>query len=133
MNNRWSKFRTNPIVSLKDIIIILLFLLVALLFLVFQSRSSGSGATCEILYQREIVMNVSLDKEQTFSIEQLPNVVLEVRDGRIAFIQSDCPDKTCVRTGFISEHGQFAACLPNGIALRIVADHNEDTPDTIAQ
>ncbi len=120
--------------SRSDVILILSLLLIALLFIAVRKYySSKGGAVCHVTYERKVVMTVPLDKDRIFSVEKLPNVVIEVRDGRIAFTHSDCPDQICVRTGFIGEHGQFAACLPNRIALRISKEGGENTPDTVVQ
>lgn len=34
-------------------------------------------------------------------------------NGRIRYDASDCPDKICVYTGWLTRAGQSAACLPN--------------------
>lgn len=39
-------------------------------------------------------------------------VIIEVEPGRIRFQASECPDQICVKTGWISNQGQSAACLP---------------------
>jgi hypothetical protein len=53
-------------------------------------------------------------------------------DGSIAFEQSDCPEKICIRAGKLHLPGQFAACLPNGLILKIVAlEEDENDADII--
>lgn len=46
-------------------------------------------------------------------------VTLEVAGGRVRFAASDCPDKVCVHSGWLSRSGQTAACVPAGIAVRV--------------
>jgi hypothetical protein len=43
--------------------------------------------------------------------------VIQIADGKAAFIHSDCIDVLCVQMGPISEPGDWAACLPNEIFI----------------
>ena len=93
-------------------------------------------AKAEIYYYSELVKTVELSKANAgmFSIPQNEDVVFQItEDGQIAFIESNCPDKVCVNTGFIHTVGQYAACLPNGIMVKIVAsrDGQNDEADIV--
>ena len=46
-------------------------------------------------------------------------VTLEVKDGAIRFINSQCPDHLCEGFGFVSEEDDFAVCMPAGVAVLI--------------
>jgi hypothetical protein len=43
----------------------------------------------------------------------------EISGGRVRMVSSDCPDKVCVRTGWVSRAGQVIVCIPNRIILRV--------------
>lgn len=123
--------------SRLDALIVLGILLIALLFFIFRfilDKSTPDTRECSIILNNTIVKTVSLQNDQVFSISENTNVVFEVRNNAIAFTSSDCPDKVCVQTGFIKHNGQTAACLPNGIILKIVSneDLDEDQIDVIA-
>lgn len=45
--------------------------------------------------------------------------VLEIGGGRARFLDSPCPGKYCIHSGWLSRSGDYAACLPNGIGLLI--------------
>ncbi|MCW1712127.1 NusG domain II-containing protein [Caenicola nitritireducens] len=45
--------------------------------------------------------------------------VLKTEDGKIAVIASDCPDKDCVKRGWLQRPGDSAVCLPNRLVIRI--------------
>lgn len=54
------------------------------------------------------------------------SVVIENRSVRVT--QSDCPDKTCVGMGSISKTGEFIACAPAGVYIKITggeAQHHD--------
>jgi hypothetical protein len=46
--------------------------------------------------------------------------ILTVKDKRISFSYSECPDKVCINTGWIAYPGQSAVCLPNRVMVKIV-------------
>ena len=107
-----------------DVMVILALLVIsggAFAFNIFSSKDDVAKA--EIYLESELVQTVSLseDKDTVFSIEGKPAVVFHLyEDGSIAFVESDCPDKVCIRSGRLHMVGQSAACLPNGMILKIV-------------
>jgi len=48
--------------------------------------------------------------------------IITVRKGEIAVTRSNCPDKTCVHTGFVKSHYTPIVCLPNHLKIEIVVD-----------
>lgn len=93
-------------------------------------------AKAEIYYDSKLVETVDLNsgEEKIFSIPQDENVVFHLyKDGTVAFEESDCPDKVCIHAGRLRTPGQFAACLPNGIVLKIVpaGERNEEDMDLV--
>lgn len=96
----------------------------------------GGAVKAEIYYNNELIETVGLESghARTFSIPQKPEIVFQVdNNGEISFMKSDCPDKICVKTGKLHIIGQSAACLPNGVVLKIVpADRRSgNEPDII--
>ena len=45
---------------------------------------------------------------------------LEIRNGRIRFRRAPCLAKLCIHSGWLASDGDFAACLPNGVAVQVV-------------
>ncbi len=120
-----------------DLIIIAVIIAAAGLFwVVYNSIFSGKAAKAEIYYYSELVETVELvvGQERIFSVAQEEDVVFLLdEEGNIQFIQSDCPDKVCINAGKLHMIGQSAACLPNGIVVKIVprGERNEEDPDII--
>ena len=121
----------------SDIIIICIIAAAAVLaWLIYGSFYGHSGKYAEIYCRSELVKTVDLTagEEGRFSLEQAPNVVFELyKDGSIAFVQSDCPDKICVKSGKLHRVGEYAACIPNKIYIKILADESlePEQPDII--
>jgi hypothetical protein len=108
-----------------DVLLLLTVLLAALAWA--WLGAARAGAEAEILLDGKVARTLRLDTPEVFSLPQRPQVVFEVRDGAIAFIHSNCPDQVCVRTGFIRQGGQQAACLPNRLVARVLGG-----PDAVA-
>jgi len=56
--------------------------------------------------------------------------LIEVFPGKIRVKDADCPDKICVKTGWISQSGQIAVCLPHKLIINIEGKSN--TVDSVA-
>ncbi|NLO48718.1 MAG: NusG domain II-containing protein [Clostridiales bacterium] len=118
----------------SDILVIALIAAAGLLFfLLYRFLLAEKGTYAEIYYRSELVKRIDLDhvRDSTFSIPQCPQVVFRLyNNGGIAFLKSDCPDKLCINSGKLHLSGQFAACLPNRILVKIVSSE-KDEPDII--
>jgi hypothetical protein len=116
-----------------DVIIIALLLALSLgLKLSYDHFFQDERVKAEIYYYSELIETVALnmEEERSISIPQNPNVIIFLdKEGKIAFVKSDCPDKVCIKTGKIHRPGEFAACLPNGIILKIVPGGLRDDDD----
>ena len=52
---------------------------------------------------------------------------VHLQDGRVCVVESACPDKICVQTGWISNSARPIACLPNRVIIKIIdADDDGD-------
>lgn len=47
-------------------------------------------------------------------------VIVEIKNHKVHIISSNCPDKTCIKTGFISNPGPMILCAPNRVLVRII-------------
>lgn len=121
----------------SDIIIIAAIILIsAVSWGIYNYVFAEDRVKAEIYYYSELIETVDLSsgEEKTFSIPQDENVIFHLyQDGSIAFAESDCPDKVCIHAGKLKTAGQFAACLPNGIVVKIVPEkeRGEDDADLV--
>jgi hypothetical protein len=56
--------------------------------------------------------------------------VVVIKDGKAAVVDSPCPDKLCVHMAAVSKPGQWIACLPNRVFVRVRGDDGQKTDDT---
>lgn len=70
----------------------------------------------------------ALTQARTLSLqgENGITVTVEIRNGAVWFVQSECPDRVCVHSGKLSKAGQSAACVPAGITVRVLGEGQVD-------
>ncbi len=120
------------------IIIAAIVAIAAAAFFIQNILADEDGVKAEIYYFSELIKEVDLEKDRGLEIvvPQNENVIIRVdEEGRIAFIASDCPDKICIKTGKLHRTGEYAACLPNGVIVKIVrkGQVSEDDADIIVE
>lgn len=113
----------------KSEALVLAVILAACLIVYLAVGAGGRGRYAELLHNNSLVLRLSLDEDRQLQPPGFPGVTLEVKNGAACFKASDCPDKVCVHTGYISHPGQSAVCLPNRLTLRIVGK-GEKAADT---
>ena len=70
----------------------------------------------------EIVHKLDLSEEKIFTLETSGGKnIVEIKNGAVAVIEADCPDKICVRRGAIKNVGEVIACVPHKILIEVVA------------
>ncbi len=85
----------------------------------YRYFSKEQGAVAQVNFDDgRQPMEISLEEDKIYHIEtENYPVTLEVKDGRIRFIDSKCPDHLCENFGFISSEGETAICMPAGVAV----------------
>lgn len=61
-----------------------------------------------------------MENDITFSVPGKNGAtVIGIEKGYAFFIDSQCPNKTCITSGKISLPGEWISCLPNGVFAKI--------------
>lgn len=95
-----------------------------------QWSQQGPGDTAHLQVPGQAEQVIDLRKEDRYVIAgPLGENVIEVRDGKIRFARSPCSGKQCIHSGWLSDAGDFAACLPNRVSLVVAG--KETGYDTI--
>ena len=133
--SRCGSMDKRPYVKKNEILIIVFILIVSAGCIVYQWKASDKNGDiiCELYVDNRLLSRINLNNNGELNIPERERVFLTVRDHAIAFTKSDCPDKICINTGYISHPGQMAVCLPNRVAIRIRSERiNIDAPDVVA-
>ena len=113
-------FRTR--FSFADALVILSVLSVAaLLFLCFlRGAASDPSENRLVIRTQSEVLSYPLSSDRTIPVASGGyTLTVEIRDGRARVSDSDCPDKICQRTGWISRKGETVICAPAAVRLTV--------------
>lgn len=121
-----SKIKTYKI-KFADILYCLLFLAVILYFSVNIFVGNKAKSKQIIIESGDNIWYYQLDKNRELKIEGiLGKSTIEIKDGFVFFEDSPCPNKLCVLSNSISKNGDWLACLPNGIFVRIEGEDDKN-------
>ena len=105
-----------PKPKVGDFVIIALVLLSGIL--PWLARSSHRAESFSIYVNGKKIAQIPAERDTVLSVNgALGKVVLEVKGGRIRVVRSNCPEKICIKTGYISSAGQSIACIPNRLIV----------------
>ena len=94
---------------------------------VFSTTDSGNSGNLVIYKNGLVIKEASLSENK---IIKLPvdsgNISIEIKPGNgVHILESSCPAKVCVHTGWIKRPGETIICLPNKILLEISGGNKE--------
>jgi hypothetical protein len=97
-------------------------------------KAPDPGRTALVSLDGTVISEISLDSAPEgyeYRVEKDGRLlsILVVRERKIRFTWSDCPDQVCVHTGWIGWSGQAAVCLPNRVMVRIQGNTEENGED----
>lgn len=106
------------------LIILCLILISSIGVFAYKQYEKGSHYIAVIKQNGNIIKTIDLDtvkgtNQFKVTYGKSNYNIIQYEKGRIRFLDADCPDKICVKTGWISEGGQTAACLPHKLIIKI--------------
>ncbi len=120
-----------PMLKKGDLILIVCIGIIAGLILAwntFSSASSSDPITAVITQDRTVLKTINLhavEKPEYIYLNQGINQVILAEKGRIRFTESDCRDKICVKTGWLTKTGDKAVCIPSKTVITIMGDNQQ--------
>ena len=117
----------------NDILLIaaLLALAGAVFGLLRLTRARGGEAVVTVDGQTVAVLPLAADTALTVGEDRGFRNTVEVAGGRVRVTDADCPDRLCVRQGWISYAGESIVCLPHKLVVAVRG--GEGGPDAIAR
>jgi len=83
--------------------------------------SDTAGVVAEVVVAGHPVEAIDLGRDGEVEIQgRMGPSRLLVQDGRVRFLASPCRGKQCIHSGWLAHEGDFAACLPNGVAVEVL-------------
>ena len=95
----------------------------ALLFVLYRANTAKAEPMVAVVdFGGGITETLPLDKDYDYLYDVGDYIVhLQVKDGAIAFRDSQCPDHVCEQFGWLSEQDAWAACVPAGVCVPVTA------------
>jgi hypothetical protein len=116
----------------KALILFLLFFAV-LSFVGMAFINKAASKTSEVLITSDGKEVIRLPLQGTKKRMRVKSCVIEITGGRARVVSSDCPNKICVATGWISKPSQIIVCIPQGVTIRIEGDKTKTKVDTVSK
>lgn len=91
--------------------------------------SLGGGqeaGTVQIYQNGRLAHELPLSQNATVTVGGEYANVIEIRDGAVAVVQSDCPGEDCVHSGWASTAGKTIVCIPNRVEVRVLGKSEVD-------
>lgn len=87
----------------------------------YKYRNSESIVSIEIdgkLY-KSFDLKKAKDEVILLPLKDDEHSEVEFKQGKVRIKYADCPDKICVKTGWISKPGEMIVCIPYKVVIRI--------------
>ncbi len=113
--------------EVKDVFFLLV-IFALLLIPLFTSLTKTDTCVAVISDENGTVATLQLDgsDDGVHTFDALPNMTFEVADGAVRVAESDCADKVCEHTGWISRSGASIVCLPRKVTVEVVSNTGDD-------
>ncbi|HOM01710.1 MAG TPA: NusG domain II-containing protein [Acetivibrio sp.] len=88
----------------------------------YKNSGKNTNKIAVIIKDNQEIQRIEIDavnEPMEIMISGEYNDIILVEKGRIRFKEADCPDKVCVNTGWLTEKGDMAVCLPNKTMIKI--------------
>ena len=93
------------------------------------NNTQGSFVVVEVDQQEVARVPLATDKVLHIS-GKLVETGVEIRDGKTRILSSPCKNKVCIKTGYIRYADRMAACIPNGVVVRVIGTTHREV-DTV--
>lgn len=115
-----------------DIVLVVFIGIIALIPLLWTYLAGGGKQSDELIAVvsrdgkrvKEIDLN-KVQEPQYIKFEDGIEVTILAEKGQIKFLEADCPDQICVKTGLLTKHADRAVCLPSKTIVTIEDEGND--------
>jgi hypothetical protein len=113
-----SFYRTTKIDLVLIVLVLFLSTFSIILVSVNRIRQSALPKVASIYQENTKLEELNLEIDGITSILN-GKMKIEVKSGKIRILDSDCPQKVCVKMGWIDNSGQTIVCMPNHVLIEI--------------
>lgn len=118
----------RSLVTWSDAVVVTLAVALVSMLYVRQWGGGESAVHLQIHVARTAAQHLSLAEARALDVQGSLGVSrIQVADRGARFVASPCSQKICIHTGWLRHAGDTAACLPNGVSMRIVGGRQFDS------
>lgn len=109
----------NPLYSLKinDYLLSVALVIVSVVSLFFIRGKADTTEKQLVIHRNR--QTVHTENLASGKIIQVDHVSIEIKNGAVHIIDTDCPKKICQQTGWIRHSAETIVCVPNQLLLEI--------------
>ena len=117
--------------KIVGIVLLIIVLITSGATLVYKNSIKGSENIAVIKREGKVIKTIDLNKvvspqEFTLKTENGHYNTIAVKHNSIRIIDANCPNKICVKSGWISKPGDIIVCLPFKLIININAQSNDN-------
>lgn len=117
--------------AFKAAAVFFIIVIISIFVILLRKFLPSTQKTAKIMQNGAVIETIDLDKiskPREFEIVSPDGGHNTVRaeKGKIAVIRADCPDKICVRRGFITDGTLPVVCLPHKLSIVIESSSSAD-------
>ena len=101
-----------------DLILVVILVVAIILTAIFATRKDDGIAQIYVDGQLKYELDLSADAELSILDGKM---TVAVKDGKVYVMDSDCAEQLCVQSSAVSSSGGMIVCLPNKVAIKVVA------------
>jgi hypothetical protein len=103
-----------------DIILILCLVLISIIIFIITNHNNNQGRFFTVKIGKETIYRYSLLSDTLITFEgKTGEIIVKVKNRNVRVHKSSCPQKICVKMGWISKPGESIICVPNNMVIRI--------------
>ena len=95
----------------------------------YDYKSKDGEKNALVKHDGKIIKSIDLNniKQPVYVRIKEYNVAITAEKGKIRFIESDCRDKICIKSGWLSHKGERAVCIPSKTEIMIIEKEEIDS------
>lgn len=111
--------RSSKVVRASDWVFAGVCLAAAGILAVFLWSGKTAGENVVFRQNGKIVETVPLSENTRVELHGRYTNIFEIQDGQVRVVWTDCPNRQCEHTGYISSSGASIICVPNEVSASI--------------
>lgn len=107
-------------ITVSDVFLIILTVTLSVYYFFYPPIKSEGNFLKAYIRSPITNLSLSLNKDKIIKVEGTPGYcIFEIKEKKIRAVESTCPDKLCIKQGWVASGGQNIICLPSKIIAEI--------------